>query len=475
MNDRPDAALPPRAGLAVRRRRDALALAALALLVRGIVVGWAAGRFPAVEDGRYYHQLASRLALGAGYTWAWPDGVVTYAAHYPVGYPGLLSLGYRLLGASPAVAMGLNALLGVAAVCALADVVRAGYGRRAGLAAGALLALHPALLLYTPAVMTEGVTASLLSVSVWLAHRVRIAGHDRRQVLTAFVALGLVLGVATLVRPQSLLVAPVLGFLALRRVHGEAAVRSAGRRAIAALAGTLVCLAVVAPWTARNCVRMKSCALVSVNGGWNLLIGIAKGSEGHWTPIEVPEGCKTVWDEAGKDACFGAEARRQIASQPGRFLSLVPRKLAATFDYCGAAPWYLHASSRDAFGWDEKVRLGTIETVFVRATLLAALVQAAAVRGRWRWGRRALLLLGAAFLLQVHAAVAFVVLGLLLLARAPSRANLAVGGALAVLWTTAAVHATFFGAGRYSLVTLPFVAALAAAALTAASRARDTA
>lgn len=475
MSDRAGSPTASRGRLAARRQRAALAIAVLAGLVRGIVVAWGSSRFPAVEDGRYYHQLASRLAAGAGYTWAWPDGVVTYAAHYPVGYPGILALAYRLLGAAPAVAMGVSALLGVAGVVALADVVRAGYGRRAGLVAGGLLALHPALVLYTPAVMTEGVTASLLCLAVWCAHRVRVAGRDRERTTGALVALGVVLGLATLVRPQSLLVAPVLGFVALRRAGGDAAVHTVGRRVLAAVASTAVCLAVVSPWTVRNCVRMKSCALVSVNGGWNLLIGIAKGSDGHWAPIDVPAGCRTVWDEAGKDACFGAEARRQITNEPGRFLALAPRKLAATFDYCGAAPWYLHASNKEAFGWDAKVRAGAIETVFVRLTLLAALVHAASVRGRARWIRWGVALVGAAFLLQVHASVAFVLLGLLLLARAPTRGNLAVGGGVAVLGTTALVHAAFFGAGRYSLVVLPFVAALAAAALTAAARARDTA
>ena len=63
---------------------------------------------------------------------------------------------------------------------------------------------------------------------------------------------------------------------------------------------------------------------------------------------------------------------------------------------------------------------------------------------------------------------------MLALGKSPFRANLAVGGTLAVVGTTALVHAAFFGAGRYSLVTLPFVAALSAAALTAVSRARDT-
>ncbi|MFX8696456.1 hypothetical protein ABTM58_20720, partial [Acinetobacter baumannii] len=79
------------------------------------------------------------------------------------------------------------------------------------------------------------------------------------------------------------------------------------RRVVTAAAIALgVALAVCAPWTARNCARMHRCALVSVNGGWNLLIGADLATEGGWSPIQVPDACKEVYDEAGKDACFGA-------------------------------------------------------------------------------------------------------------------------------------------------------------------------
>ena len=65
--------------------RRTWAIAAIALLARLCVAVWAAPRFPAAGDGFYYDTLAHRLAQGQGYTWLWPDGAVTYAAHYPVG------------------------------------------------------------------------------------------------------------------------------------------------------------------------------------------------------------------------------------------------------------------------------------------------------------------------------------------------------------------------------------------------------
>ena len=44
------------------------------------------------------------------------DGAVTYAAHYPIGYPAILSVFYALFGSAPLVAMLVNAAFG--SVCA---------------------------------------------------------------------------------------------------------------------------------------------------------------------------------------------------------------------------------------------------------------------------------------------------------------------------------------------------------------------
>ena len=118
-----------------------LAVAALSLVVRLVVLVWARGHFPAAADGVYYHTFAGRLARGLGYTWAWPDGVVTFAAHYPVGYPWLLSLAYRLLGASPVVAGALNAVLGIAAALAGLGLARRAMGERAAVASAVIAAV----------------------------------------------------------------------------------------------------------------------------------------------------------------------------------------------------------------------------------------------------------------------------------------------------------------------------------------------
>ncbi|HMJ12615.1 MAG TPA: hypothetical protein VK524_14420, partial [Polyangiaceae bacterium] len=146
-----------------------LVIFGIALGVRALVTLWAAARIPPVEDGHFYHVVATRIAQGLGYTWLWPDGAVTYAAHYPVGYPALIAAAYALFAAAPASAMGCNALLGSLAAVAAGRMVSSYVRGGAGTVAGLLVALHPALVAYTPALMTEGATASLLMIAGWLA------------------------------------------------------------------------------------------------------------------------------------------------------------------------------------------------------------------------------------------------------------------------------------------------------------------
>src|SRR4029077_21194801 len=86
-------------------------------------------------------------------------------------------------------------------------------------------ALHPALVGYTPALMTEGTTASLLAVAAWLVVRSLCQSRGRSCVLAA---LAFVLGLSTLVRPQSLLLAPFYGLLALRRASARARALTSG-------------------------------------------------------------------------------------------------------------------------------------------------------------------------------------------------------------------------------------------------------
>ncbi|MEP7050381.1 MAG: glycosyltransferase family 39 protein [Pseudomonadota bacterium] len=427
--------------------RDALWLSALALLIRVVLVLWAKDRFPPADDGSFYHVVAQRIALGAGYTWLWPDGSVTYAAHYPVGYPALLGLVYALFGARPVAAMGANAVLGALAVFAAQRALVLCGTRRQALLGGLLLALHPGLVGYTPALMTEGVSAELLVIVAWLTLR---AGAGRG-LGARLILVGACAGALTLVRPQLVVLAPVFGFFSLS--SGAACYRE---RLLRALLVGGVAVSMCLPWTLRNCARMDRCVFVSANGGWNLLIGSLSEAKGAWAPIEgstVPSECRTVFAEAEKDRCFGHAGLARIRANWAGFLALVPRKLAMTFDYFGAPGHYLHTSNARAFGDRAKLWLGIVETVWERLVLLVAILQSARLGTRRRPGSLMAALPAALFALLHSGYVAYLgfVLSALLSGKRLLKRPLLALSASAVL-ATALTHALFFGAGRYGFV-----------------------
>jgi len=437
-------------------RREVACLFGLALALRLVVVALAHRRFPPADDGTFYHAVAIRIAHGAGYTWAWPDGVVTYAAHYPVGYPALLGAAYALLGASPLTAMLLNALLGALLVvgvhtCAL----RWSSLRRARLAALAV-ALHPTLILYTAAVMTEAAAASVLVLLTSYAVFLR----DTKRAWPWRPLLGVGGALLVLIRPQLLPMLPLLGAVAVSVPHDAVGWRGLAPRLRGAAEVLLVTLACCAPWTLRNCAKMDGCVFVSANGGWNLLIGTLPEGRGSFAPIAgptVPVACREVYGEAGKDRCFGHAGAERIRSAPGAWLALAPQKLGQLFNHGAVASSYLQTSNPSLVSDSTRVAISTVETLYSRLLLLGACL--GLLRAATGWLGRGFSLAAAAFTLSPWGAVAqLAVLGSLLAERpGPGRRPL-VALAASLLGMCVLTHIVFFGAPRYALVWLPWLA-----------------
>jgi 4-amino-4-deoxy-L-arabinose transferase-like glycosyltransferase len=440
-----------------------VAVFVLALLPRLFVaIAWA--KEP-VWDGHYYHFGAERIARGLGYS----EDVLAHGqllwkpwVHYPVGYSALLGLVYRIFGSELVVAPVVNALTGALLVAVVHRFARYYVSRERARVAAGLAALHPGLIAYCAVVMTEPLAALLLLGSGLTALRFR----GRWQ---AIVYGGALLGLATLVRPASLLAGLFL-ILTQPRPLWHAALRAA--------AATGVALLVVLPWTIRNCERLDSCALVSTNGGWNLAIG-AITETGRFQTLRATDGCPVVTGQVQQDRCWADVGRTKIAANPGHWLGLAPLKLSQTFDHESFAIEYLREADPDSWPEPRRVAARDLLTAFHRALLVLA---AFAVVAFPPWGKPK----QAAFYTQLAFGVLFVGLGLygalsethpfyvlavlapfVALLELPGRpAQLEAGGyLLALLAGTALTHVIFFGEDRYHLVVTPMLCILAAAAL----------
>ncbi len=445
-----------------------IAITLLALLPR-IYVALAWAREP-VWDGHYYHFGATRIAAGLGYSEdVIHDGLRVWKpwTHYPVGYSAFLAPFYALLGPHTWVAPLLNALTGTLLVTLIHRLALRTLGRWRAAVAAVLTAIHPGLIAYCAAVMTEPFAALLVVLAAYFVVR----APERRSTL---VVSGLTLTAAVLVRPTSLLALPLVVFL-----FPFSFWRSVTRTLIIGA----TCVLGVLPWTIRNCHRMDACTFVSSNAGWNLAIG-ALTDTGRFRTLRAADGCPVVTGQVQQDRCWRDVGLRVIRENPKHFIATAPLKLAQTFDHESFVIEYLHEA--DPAGWPDAVRQRGREllSAFHRALLVTARCGVVAAV-RWRNRRslgfvvQAALTLGLAALSSVviqhddhpyhWIVVALCSIYWLPLPGHPQRLGI-VKFAVGFVALTALTHIAFFGEDRYHIVATPLLCLCAAAAFWPAAR-----
>lgn len=453
------------AGLSPKGEVFSVLLLMVAFLPRlYVAIAWA--REP-VWDGHYYHFGAERIAEGFGYSEdVMIDGkpVSKPWTHYPVGYSALLGFVYRLFGSGNLVAPLVNVVVGTLlawlAYLVAKEYLSEGRARLAGL----LVAAHPGLITYTALVMTELTAACSMLLAAWLALRRRDSWHG-------VISCGVATALASLVRPTAILVIPLLVFVFSNRGLWSGLKRTA-------VAGA-VTLAVIAPWSIRNCLVMDGCALVSTNAGWNLAIGVVADT-GRFQTLRASDGCAIVTGQVQQDRCWMDVGIARIKANPIRWIGLMPAKLSHTFSHESFAAGYLKEADPERWPEAKAERMRVLLTmVHLIVTALATLVTVGvprplSVRRAGTWVQLALALVIGAY--AVHAlfftwehpvhwlVVAMPVLAVLPLPGRPSQGP-AGSMLIGLVAMTALTHAVFFGEDRYHLVITPLFCILLAGAL----------
>jgi hypothetical protein len=453
------------------QERFALALFVVAFALRLVVARNEAAE--PVWDGHYYDFGARHIALGLGYADEISRGGKLEWhpwCHYPVGYSAFLALFYKIFGATRTIGHVANALVGALLANMTWLLGREAVSDRRAKVAGVLVALHPGLVLYGALTMTEPLSALLTLSAFWVV--LRVARIERAGLLGGVFAGALLLGFAVLVRPQALLCAP---FLAFPAVIGPYAVPHRKRQiAIAIVIACVGTLVPVLPWTARNCRVMDACSLVSTNAGWNLAIGAFPRATGRFETLRSDDGCTDVTGQVQQDRCWFAYGIQHIKEAPGRWLRLIPKKLAYTFDHESFPVEYLHQARPQRWPDERRTWWRGALTAVHRALVLAAPLAFVAfyTKSKHRGRTAQLALLGVYGGAAVAACTAstpvfwpLVVIACVLPALpvpgAPPR-SAALLMAVALLATTVAAHAVFFGEDRYHVVVTPVLCLLAA-------------
>jgi hypothetical protein len=421
-------------------RRARLALAAIVGVAAVLRVVWAfqvrEPQGPDLHDPLLYLILGDQLAHGHGYSYPTAGGGVT--AYYPPGYPLVLGAVIWLvrLVSDHASAFDVAVWTNVALSVLLVGLVFA-LGRRlastpVGLVAAAVVALWPNLVFHSGIVLTE--TLFLVVLVAMLLVALATPAVARRPGWARVATVGVLFGVSVLIRPVSLVIAPL--FLVLW--WGDGARRAVQRTCLAL--GALVL--VVLPWSILSTIRMESPVLLSLNLGDNFCIGNNPDANGGY---------------ALYDYCFeGLEAGERPEAETHRQSETIDRALRFIRDEPGTALGLVDDRARYTLRDDH-------DGLFVASD----------------WGERALFSPGRMDLLQqladgyYYAVAVASVAGVVVLVA--NRRRLAGAGASWLFFVLAAPAQLLsplvtFGEPRFKMPMYPMLAVLAAVAVVAAVR-----
>ena len=418
--------LGPAPACSRRERRSLLVIVLLATALRLAWVLYAAREPRGFHDPTLYEVFAARIADGHGYTAA--NGEAT--AYYPVGYVGALGALVWSVGLTPIpenvsmTAAVFNLVLGVATVALTFEVGRRLFDNRIGLVSAAIVAIWPNLIFHTAVILTETLFIFLVLAAVLLL--VALSASTERIGWRRLAVFGIMLALSALVRPISLMFLPVL-FVVL--VVADVGWRHAiGYVGIAALALALV----MAPWAIRNARETDSFVPISTNLGDNLCMSRHAGATGEF---QSSSAC-TVRAKGLKTPQYEVEVNNTNIRRAVRFVKghpLTEAKLVFLRGYHTVKNDHDGLLASESYGANPFVPsalrrvLEIVADAYFFVALVLGLLAVPAFVGRHRPWRLFFLLAAAAFAVQ---------------------------------------PLIFFGDPRFHVPVLPFVAVLAAVALT---------
>jgi hypothetical protein len=301
-----------------------------------------------------YHDTAESILRGDGILWPRePDPAHTGLMARPPGYSMFLAAVYGAAERSFFAAQFVQNLL-TSMACVLLALATALLVRwSVGFAAGLLAALSPHIALPSSFLLPDALSALPLMTALLV---LALASRGRAGLWWSTLA-GALLGVATWLRPNVVLLAPCLAALVFLLARNR-------RRAVWHGAAVLLSAAlVVLPITVRNYVVFHELVPVSLNGGLTFLQGVADaggepyGARRHDKLVMEDEAIRygnpryrDWWAEPDgvfRDRERYRRAREVIRAHPGLYARVVLRRMGQMLDYwAGDAP----TVAADAFG-----------------------------------------------------------------------------------------------------------------------------
>jgi 4-amino-4-deoxy-L-arabinose transferase-like glycosyltransferase len=363
----------------------------VALVLRVAWVLWVHRDPPSFGDPFIYLNTARGIAEGDGYHVLFSK---LPTAFHPIGYPGWLagvvwiakSVGL-VRHESLVITLG-QAAIGTASVALVYAITRRLFDARVAIIAAALTACFPNLVFYTGLLYSETLYVFGILLAVWIVVRANWSPVPSVPVIVLF---GLVVGLATLVRPFTL---PLPIFLGVALLRAGASWADAGKVVAIALG---VAILVLVPWTIRNARAMHAFVPVSTNLGDTLCLDNSPGAFGGFRnpPPECSPEFPGASGEAKRNSFNLRVARHWALHHPAQELGLLPRRF-----------WYGYRNDHDGLD-DVASSRGGIVPAGVGTPLrvvsdlyywVVALLALFAIPKLWRDARRLFVLIVAASL-----------------------------------------------------------------------------
>ena len=215
---------------------------------------------PLLSDARFYDVQANLLAKGHGFAdpFAWlTQGRLIPTAFHPPLYPLVLSVVSWFGGTSTLAHRIATGGIGTCTIVIVALIARELAGSAVGIAAAVLAAVYPNLWGLEGSLMSESLAALLVALVVLVALRwLKDPG------LPSVVVLAVLIALASLTRPETILLVPFLVF-PLILTQGNLGGR---RKAVLVVSVVMAVGVVLAPWLVRNLTGFSRPVLFSTNG-----------------------------------------------------------------------------------------------------------------------------------------------------------------------------------------------------------------
>jgi 4-amino-4-deoxy-L-arabinose transferase-like glycosyltransferase len=285
---------------------------------------------PGIQDQVSYDALARSLLDGRGYSftekWYPFTPAHTPTAHWSFLYPLYLAGVYALTGYHPLAARLLQAVVGGALLCFLVyKIGRRVANKEAGLVGAALAAVYGYFVYYNAALMTETFFIILILLTLHLGLELK-----ENPTPPGWVALGLSLGLAGLLRQTVLLFVPFLLFWLFLEL------RPRGIRWWHFPIPMVIIFLLVTPWTLRNYLVYHEFLFLNSNAGYALFASNNPNLGTEWrnelVVVPVPEELKGQ-NEAQLDRALTRRAIEYIREDPNRYLQLTLDKTLEFFRF----------------------------------------------------------------------------------------------------------------------------------------------